>query len=112
MLKKIFLAAVAAALVALLTPSEAGAYGAAHVGYTHVGPNGAYHTGRTVASGPGGTYAGGHTSAHGAGGATYRGGAAYGGRRHRGGGAPRPPPHGPGCRSGPRADAAARRALR
>jgi hypothetical protein len=87
MLKKFFLAASTAALVALAVPSEVKAYGAAHVGYTHVGPNGAYHTGRTVASGPGGTYAGGRTTAHGAGGAAYRGGAAVGGARYGGGAA-------------------------
>ena len=82
MLNKIILPAVVAALAALLTPSQAGAYGAAHVGYTHVGPNGVYHTGATAASGPGGTYAGGHTSAYGYGGGSYHagyGGAAYGG---------------------------------
>ena len=43
-----------AALAALLMPSRAAAWGAAHVGYTHVGPNGVYHTGRTVAAGPSG----------------------------------------------------------
>ncbi|MBX9627158.1 MAG: hypothetical protein K2X82_25370 [Gemmataceae bacterium] len=43
-----------AALTALLTPAEVGAYGAAHVGYTHVGPNGAYHVGATAAGGYGG----------------------------------------------------------
>ena len=83
MLKKIILAAIVAPLATLLTPSEASAYGAAHVGYTHVGPNGVSHTGRTAASGPGGAYAGGHTTAVGAGGGAYRsGGAAYGGGYH------------------------------
>jgi hypothetical protein len=43
--------------VALLTPGEVGAYGAGHVGYTHVGPNGAYHTGTTAVAGPGGAAA-------------------------------------------------------
>jgi hypothetical protein len=38
---------VAVAAVAL-TPAAADAYGAAHVGYTHVGPNGVYHTGATA----------------------------------------------------------------
>ena len=60
MLRKILLSAVAAALAALLTPSEAGAYGAAHVGYTHVGPNGVYHAGATAAGGYGGAAAGGY----------------------------------------------------
>jgi hypothetical protein len=63
MLNKIVTLAAVAALAALLMPSRAEAYGAAHVGYTHVGPNGVYHTGHTVAAGPGGVYAGGHTSA-------------------------------------------------
>jgi hypothetical protein len=45
------------ALVLLLAkPADVEAYGAAHVGYTHVGPSGVYHTGTTVASGPRGTY--------------------------------------------------------
>ncbi len=83
MLNKILLTAVAAALVALLTPSEVSAYGAAHVGYTHVGPNGVQHYGATAASGPGGAYAGGHTSAYGTGGGAYHSGsggaAGYGG---------------------------------
>src|SRR5262249_44520785 len=82
MLHKITLLALTAGLVALLAPSRAGAYGAAHVGYTHVGPNGVYHTGETVARGPGGTYEAGRTSAYGAGGGAYHagyGGAAVGG---------------------------------
>jgi hypothetical protein len=89
MLNKIVMLLAAGALVALLTPSEAGAYGAAHVGYTHVGPNGVYHTGSTEVSGPRGTYETGHTSAAGYGGGSYHseygagrteyGGAAYGG---------------------------------
>ena len=78
MLNKILAPAVAAALLALLTPSELDAYGAAHVGYTHVGPAGVYHTGRTVAAGPGGVYAGGRTTAAGAYGGVYRGGYGYG----------------------------------
>src|SRR6516165_6452226 len=84
MLKKIITLATVAALAALLTPSKVDAWGAAHVGYTHVGPGGVYHTGRTVAAGPGGVYAGGRTGAVGAYGGTYRGGygaaaGAYGG---------------------------------
>jgi hypothetical protein len=39
-------------VAALATPSWAHAYGAAyHSGYTHVGPNGAYHAGTTTAVG-------------------------------------------------------------
>lgn len=75
------LMAVAVA-AALLTPAEVDAYGAAHVGYTHVGPNGVYHTGETVARGPNGYAATGRTTAVGAGGGAYHagyGGAAAGG---------------------------------
>lgn len=87
MLNKIILSAVVAALAALLAPSEAHAYGAAHVGYTHVGPSGVYHTGATAAYGPRGAYAGGHTSAYGYGGGAYHsGGGAYDARYGGGGG--------------------------
>ncbi len=89
MLNKIVLVLAAGALAAMLMPSKAAAYGAAHVGYTHVGPNGVYHTGETVGVGPNGAYAGGHTTAVGAEGGAYHssygaadtryGGAAYGG---------------------------------
>jgi hypothetical protein len=78
MLKTILAAAVTAALMVLLLPSKVDAYGAAHVGYTHVGPNGVYHTGETVGYGPRGEYSTGHTTAYGAGGAEYRGGYGYG----------------------------------
>src|SRR5271166_5009218 len=83
MLKQIFLAATATILMLSASPSEVNAYGAAHVGYTHVGPNGVYHTGETVAAGPHGVYETGHTTAAGYGGAEYRGaeyrgGATYG----------------------------------
>jgi hypothetical protein len=74
MLNKAIIPAIAACLAVLLMTSEVGAYGAAHVGYTHVGPNGVYHTGETAAYGPRGAYAGGRTEAYGAGGAAYRGG--------------------------------------
>jgi heterogeneous nuclear ribonucleoprotein A1/A3 len=77
MLNKIITLATMAALAALLMPSRVDAWGAAHVGYTHVGPGGVYHTGRTVAAGPGGVYAGGRTGAYGAYGGAYRAG--YGG---------------------------------
>lgn len=53
MLSKLFTAAVAVGAV-LALPAAASAYGAAHVGATHVGPNGAYHTGDTVRYGPNG----------------------------------------------------------
>jgi len=76
MLQKMILAALAVALVVLALPSEVSGYGAAHVGYTHVGPNGVYHTGETAVAGPGGAYAGGRTTAAGYGGTEYRGGSA------------------------------------
>jgi hypothetical protein len=99
MLSKIITLAAVAALAILLMPSRADAWGAAHVGYTHVGPGGVYHTGRTVAAGPRGVYAGGRTGAYGAYGGGYRagyrgavgygggyyGGAAYGGGYYGGG---------------------------
>jgi hypothetical protein len=77
MLNNICAAAVAAILAVLALPSDGSAYGAAHVGYTHVGPNGVYHTGETAYRGPGGVYAGGRTGAYGYGGAEYRGGYGY-----------------------------------
>jgi hypothetical protein len=77
MLKKIILAAFAAALVVLVLPAVVSAYGACHVGYTHVGPSGVYHTGETVARGPSGVYAGGRTTAVGYGGTEYRGATEY-----------------------------------
>ena len=85
MLNKIIPLTIVAALAALLMPSKVDAWGAAHVGYTHVGPGGVYHTGRTVAAGPGGVYAGGRTGAVGAYGGTYRAG--YGGAVGYGGAA-------------------------
>src|SRR5262245_16203366 len=72
MLRKIALAAFAAAVIMLVRPAAVGAYGAAHFGYTHVGPAGAFHTGTTWGHGPYGGY---HTAV-GFGGGTYYGGAA------------------------------------
>jgi hypothetical protein len=82
MRNKIPLSALAAVLAAVLAPSVVHAYGAAHVGYTHVGPNGVYHTGATAAAGPGGAYAGGRTTAAGGYGGYHYGGAAVGGYRY------------------------------
>ena len=88
MLNKSITLSIVAAVAALLMPSKADAYGAAHYGYTHVGSNGVYHTGRTVASTPTGVYGAGHTSAYRAGGGAYHsssGGAyhsGYGGAYH------------------------------
>src|SRR5436190_19876485 len=88
MLRSTFLAATVAALFTLLTPGAASAWGARHVGYTHVGPNGVYHTGRTAVAGPGGAAYGGHTTAVGASGGAYHAGygGAYGGAAYGGGG--------------------------
>jgi hypothetical protein len=78
MFKKTILAAVVAAMLVILTPSTASAYGAAHVGYTAVGPNGAYHSGATAVSGAGGGYAvSGRQTAAGYGGAATRSGTVY-----------------------------------
>jgi hypothetical protein len=48
MMRTILILAALAALLALLTSSQAHAYGAAHVGCTTAGPNGVQHTGTTV----------------------------------------------------------------
>lgn len=71
MLKKNGVAIFAVVLIVLILPAVASAYGAAHVGYTHVGPNGVYHTGATAAYGPGGAAATSHTTAVGYGGSAY-----------------------------------------
>jgi hypothetical protein len=85
MLRKILLPVLAAALVTLLVASQAQAWGGFHVGYTHVGPGGVYHYGRTVGYGGYGGYGGYRYGGYGYGGA-YRygygdrfGGAYYGG---------------------------------
>jgi hypothetical protein len=76
MFRKTLIAAIAAALALVLAASRAEAWGAAHVGYTHVGPGGVQHYGRTAVSGPYGSYSGGHASSYEAGGA-YRTGGGY-----------------------------------
>ena len=82
MFSKIMLMSAVTALVTLLTPSGLNAYGACHVGYTHVGPNGVYHEGSTAVSRPGGNY--GHTT-EGYHTTTGYGGAAYGGYHYSAG---------------------------
>ncbi|MDB5312688.1 MAG: hypothetical protein JWO38_6890 [Gemmataceae bacterium] len=77
MLRKSFVGAIVAGVAALLTPTQVHAWGAAHVGYTHVGPSGAYHYGRSAAVGPYGAYSGGHAGAYGYGGGAYHSGEAY-----------------------------------
>src|SRR5438046_2612533 len=71
MLRNLFVAAAAATAITLLTPAPVDAWGAAHVGYTHVGPSGVYHAGRTTAVGPSGAYSTGRAGAYGYGGAGY-----------------------------------------
>lgn len=52
MVRNLILSAFACTLFCLFTPSEAKSWGAAHVGYTHVGPNGIYHAGATAVRTP------------------------------------------------------------
>jgi hypothetical protein len=54
MLRKALMLAAAATVLSLLTSASAQAWGAYHVGYTHVGYGGVYHYGRTYAGGYGG----------------------------------------------------------
>ncbi len=61
----------------LAMPSKIDAYGAAHVGYTHVGPGGVQHYGASAYHGPNASYAGAHRSAYGTSGGVYHAG--YGG---------------------------------
>lgn len=58
---------------ALLLPANVDGYGAAHVGYTHVGPSGVQHYGATEVRGPNGTYGTAHASEYGAYGGAYHG---------------------------------------
>jgi hypothetical protein len=79
---KILLSACAALLASLALSSEARAWGAYHVGYTHVGPAGDYHWGRTGAYGGGYDryrYGGSHYGSYGYGGAYHYDGYHYGG---------------------------------
>jgi hypothetical protein len=86
MFRKSLFVAITAALAALLTPTDARAWGAAHVGYTHVGPSGVQHYGATAAHGPYGSYSGAHAGAYGYGGASYHAGGAYGAGAYGAGG--------------------------
>jgi hypothetical protein len=87
MRKQCLVLIVLAALGVALTPATLDAYGAAHFGYTHVGPAGAYHVGGTAFGGYGGVYGGVHSTAVGYGGAYHYGygGYGYGGAYHYGG---------------------------
>lgn len=79
MFRRVFFAAAAAALITLLSPADSYAWGAAHVGYTHVGPAGVYHAGATRVATPYGVAGGAHAGAYGYGGGVARTGygAAY-----------------------------------
>jgi hypothetical protein len=79
MLRKFLVLALLTATATLLTASRVHAWGAFHVGYTHVGAGGVEHFGRTAAVGPYGAYSGGHVGAYGYGGASYHAGYGYGG---------------------------------
>jgi hypothetical protein len=70
-----FFLALATVLMALGTSNKAQAWGAYHVGYTHVGYGGAYHYGRTEAYRPYGDYGGASMYHYG-----YGGYGAYGNR--------------------------------
>ena len=80
MMYKSLFVPLAAALITLWTSSPVQAWGAYHAGFTHVGPGGVYHYGRTAAVGPYGAYGGAHYGAYGYGGGVYRGGYGYGDR--------------------------------
>jgi hypothetical protein len=60
MIHKAFLTSLVVTAIAALTPTPAGAWGAIHTGYTHIGYGGAQHYGRTAAYGPYGAYNGAH----------------------------------------------------
>src|SRR5262249_24511765 len=75
-LRKTLILALAAVLVTLAASAKVHAWGAYHAGYTHVGPNGAYHVGGTRAYGGYGGYGGAHYSGYHYGGA-YGGGGGY-----------------------------------
>jgi hypothetical protein len=65
MQSKFILSAIATAVSFLLIPSQLDAYGACHVGYTHVGSNGVYHAGGTAAYGERGRYGGAYHAEYG-----------------------------------------------
>jgi hypothetical protein len=90
MLNKIIMLAIVAVLAALILPTRVGAWGAARVSATRVGPyGGVHHASRTVAAGPRGVYSSGRVGGVSAYGGAY-GGARAGGYRYNygyGGGA-------------------------
>ena len=78
-MRKTFYWIFALAIVALMA-SSVQAWPVAHVGYTHVGPGGVQHWGRTAGFGPYGGFSTGSARGHGWGGGGYHAGYAYGGR--------------------------------
>lgn len=80
MLQKILAPSLVAILLLSVSAPDARAWGAYHAGFTHVGPGGAYHWGRTAAVGPYGGAAWGRAGGYGAYGGAYRGGYGYGAR--------------------------------
>ena len=81
MLRKTVFLAMAALAVSLATNSEAQAWGACHVGYTHVGYGGVQHYGYTGVHAGYGGYGGYHYGGYGYGGYHY-GGYGYGDARY------------------------------
>src|SRR5438552_1033029 len=79
MLRKGLFSSLAAVVAMLLMPEAAWSWGGYHAGYTHVGPGGVQHWGRTAGVGPYGGFAGGHAWGGGWGGG-YRAGYGYGAR--------------------------------
>jgi hypothetical protein len=89
MLHKTLFIGLLVLLASLVTSSKAQAWGAAHVGYTHVGPGGVYHAGRTAYGGYGGYGGYRYGSWYGYGGAYHYGAVGgYGGYRGYYGGYP------------------------
>jgi hypothetical protein len=88
MKRHLLILACAVTMLLLGTVSKAQAWGAYHVGYTHVGAGGVEHYGATYARGPYGGYGGARYGAYGAEGGVYRGGygagGAYGGYHYGG----------------------------
>jgi hypothetical protein len=85
MFTKTVFVAVAGMLLSLLTASKAQAWGACHVGYTHIGYGGVQHYGRTVGVGPyGGGYSAGRYGSYGAYGGYRAGYGGYGGYHYAG----------------------------
>lgn len=88
MLRRLLIVSFAGVAGVLFTAADVQAWGAAHVGYTHVGPSGVYHYGRNAAVGPYGAYSGAHVS--------HYGGYGYDGTAYRAGYAANPYPYGVG----------------